>query len=177
MIARELSSNAQLTLRQISNPELEALSSYSRVLWRLAYEPVLLSPTQAQLLWTRGYEPEALHRAEAAGESFFWIEQEGLRAGFLANRYHEERQLFQLTRLYLHPDYWNLGIGAWCLAGMIRQAKTLRARRIEIYVLRTNQRAIKAYVRAGFHLDREELADFGGGIIYDDFVMALDLDA
>jgi ribosomal protein S18 acetylase RimI-like enzyme len=166
----------QLSLLKVPSSEIEALSEYSRLLWRLAYEPDLLSENQSQLLWNRGYASEALSRAEAVGESFFWIEQEGQRAGFIAHRYHADRRLFQLTRLYLHPDYWNQGIGAWCLAQIIRLGEQHQASRIEIYVLRTNARAIKAYRRAGFRLDREEWADFGGGIVYDDFVMALDLE-
>ena len=162
-------------LRPVEGTQFDDLSIYSRLLWRLAYEPDLLSESKAQLLWNRGYATEALHRAEAVGESFFWIEQAGQQVGFLAHRYHAERKLFQLTRLYLHPDYWGRGIGACCLSEVIRRGQEIQANRIEIYVLRTNERAIRAYLRAGFHLDREELTDFGGGVIYDDSVMALDL--
>lgn len=164
-----------LLLRPVPGTRIDDLSVYSRLLWRLAYEPDLLSESKAQLLWNRGYATDALHRAKTAGESFFWIEQAGQRAGFLAHRYHAERKLFQLTRLYLHPDYWGRGIGACCLSEVIRRGQEIQANRIEIYVLRTNERAIRAYQRAGFRLDREELTDFGGGVIYDDFVMALNL--
>ena len=95
----------------------------------------------------------------------------GGRAGFVAYRWNPESQVLWLSKLYLHPDYWGRGLGAWVLQSVTNAALRARALRIDLYVFRRNVRAVEAYRRAGFRVDREELTDLGGGVVYDDFVM------
>jgi RimJ/RimL family protein N-acetyltransferase len=61
------------------------------------------------------------------------------------------------------------------LQSVTRAALDVGAACIELYVFRRNVRAIQAYQRAGFKVAREELTDLGGGVVYDDFVMAKEI--
>lgn len=158
-------------LVQVRVPDVPILADYSWVLWQAAYEPDLLASNVSKLLWARSYSKEALEAALAAGEKIFWITVEGSRAGFVAYRLETVSRHMRLSKLYLHPDYWGRGLGAWVLQAVSEAAEEVWAEYIDLYVFRRNRRAIQAYQRAGFRIAREEMTDLGGGVVYDDLVM------
>lgn len=155
----------------VSLSEFPELADYSWVLWKAAYEPHLLASAPSRLMWARSYSQAALEAAFTGGEKTFWIMTDGVRAGFVAYRMETTRRQMRLSKLYLHPDYWGLGLGGRVLEWLSEAAINVGAQCIDLYVFRQNLRAIQAYQRAGFHVAREEITDLGGGVIYDDLVM------
>ena len=164
-------------LVEVMPSDFSVLAEYSRILWRAAYEPDLFSADISELLWARSYSMAALEAAYAVGEKTFWVMVNGQRAGFVAYRNEKAGPRMRLSKLYLHPSFWGQGLGAWVLQSVTRAALDVGAACIELYVFRRNVRAIQAYQRAGFKVAREELTDLGGGVVYDDFVMAKEIES
>lgn len=162
-------------LIEVLPSELQVLADYSRLLWRSAYEPDLLSAEVSPLLWARSYSQPALEAARAAGEKTLWVLKDNERVGFVAYRLDTESHFMWLSKLYLHSDYWGRGLGAWVLQRVTDVALCARVQRIHLYVFRRNTRAVEAYQRAGFQLERAELTDLGGGVVYDDYVMVKEI--
>jgi len=150
-------------LQEVVASDLPALEEYSWILWRAAYEPHLFDSGVSQLLWARSYSRPALEMALENGEEMFWVMMDGKRAGFLAYRLEAANRRMRLSKIYLHPDYWSWGLGGWLLGLVTKAALNAGVRVIDLYVFRRNQRAVRAYQRAGFRVAREELTDLGGG--------------
>ena len=56
------------------------------------------------------------------------------------------------------------------LARVLANAAAGGAREVHLRVNKANRRAIAAYERAGFRLDRPDVRDIGGGFVMDDFI-------
>jgi ribosomal protein S18 acetylase RimI-like enzyme len=61
------------------------------------------------------------------------------------------------------------------LRHVIEQARASGATHVELRVNKGNARALAAYARAGFRIERSLVADIGGGFVMDDHVLRLDL--
>ncbi len=57
------------------------------------------------------------------------------------------------------------------LAHICEQARALGAPAVWLQVNKRNERAIAAYLRAGFQIEKEAVFDIGGGFVMDDYVM------
>ena len=76
----------------------------------------------------------------------------------------------ELHKIYLLPEWWGRGVGAWLLAELCRRAKEAGATCVWLRVNKRNVRAQKAYRAAGFANVRALCTDIGGGFVMDDFV-------
>jgi diamine N-acetyltransferase len=162
-------------LEDVQEGELQILESFSWLLWQHAYEPQLLAEVESRLLWERSYSLAALKKAISEGERLQWIRLGEARAGFVSLRWASDPKVVRLSKLYLHPNYWGQGLGASTLDAVKATARESGATRLELYVFRKNDRAVKAYERAGFRIERAEFCDLGGGVAYDDYLMILNL--
>ena len=82
-----------------------------------------------------------------------------------------ETNRLHLGKLYLLPRHHGCGLGGQALAHIQSVARDLGLNEIYLYVFRKNARAIRAYQRAGFSIDRLEVTTLEGGLTYDDAVM------
>lgn len=162
-------------LEDLRDGELQDFVRFSWLLWQLAYEPHLLGEIESRLLWERSYSLAALNKAISEGERIQWIRSGNAKAGFTSLRWAPDPKVVRLSKLYLHPSYWGQGLGASTLDALKTIARESGAIRLELYVFRKNDRAINAYQRAGFRVERAEYCDLGGGVAYDDYFMSLDL--
>lgn len=152
--------------------DAEALAGMALDIWRSCWRPDVLSDDEIDYFWQRAYRPDALREHMGCGAVYEWIESRENRIGFLAYRVETDRRRLHLAKLYLLPEYQGQGIGAEALARMQAVAARTGLREIYLYVFRKNEKAVRAYRRAGFVIDREELADCGNGYCYDDLVMS-----
>lgn len=155
--------------------DADALSAMALDIWLRHYYPDILSREAIDHLWRRGYDPDALRREFAAGGVLSWIEAGDNRVGFVGYRPDPHQKRIWLTKLYVLPEFHGRGLGAFALREVVAAARELGAEEICLYVFRRNEKAIRAYRRAGFTIAREELSDAGGGFVYDDYVMSLRL--
>ena len=61
----------------------------------------------------------------------------------------------------------------WLKVGLavLRRARTLGARDVWMQVNKRNERAIGAYLKAGFRIEKEAAFDIGSGFVMDDYLM------
>ncbi|MFZ8974235.1 MAG: GNAT family N-acetyltransferase, partial [Pseudomonadales bacterium] len=75
-----------------------------------------------------------------------------------------------LDKLYLSLSHQRLGLGQWMLNHIEAQAMTLSAELVTLNVNKHNQKAIKAYHRAGYHHLQSVLEAIGAGFYVDDYI-------
>jgi RimJ/RimL family protein N-acetyltransferase len=151
--------------------DAEAIAAMALDIWRRCWCPGVLTADEIEYFWQRAYGPEILREHMQSGAVYEWIEAEGRKIGFLAYRFETERNRLHLGKLYLLPEYHGQGIGAEALARVQALAAELGVQDIWLYVFRKNERAVRAYFRAGFVVERAEVTDCGDGFCYDDLVM------
>ena len=160
-----------MSLTPVALPELEEFSRYSRALWKAAYSAQGYSQEVLDRLWGHGYSLEALRSSVAQGEALFWLETQDERVGFLGERPRPGDSLLQLSKLYLVPSCWGLGLGLTALEGVKSRAVHSGFRAVELWVLRRNHRAIRAYRRAGFRVIAAEDFEVSPGVEFQDYRM------
>lgn len=77
----------------------------------------------------------------------------------------------KLHKMYVLPEHQRRGIGQQLLAHVCQSARALGARAVWMQVNKRNERAIAAYLKAGFRVEREAVFDIGGGYVMDDYLM------
>lgn len=163
--------DAVITFSPILPMEAPAVSEMSLRIWRQHYLPDILSEGELDYLWQRAYTPEILQAHIEKGACYEWIKVDGQPAGFLAYSILADEKCLHLSKLYLDPECHGCGIGNRALLRVRQRAVSEGLREITLYVFRNNQKAIRAYSRAGFVVDRAEMTECGNGYRYDDFVM------
>lgn len=157
--------------------DADALAEMSRDIWRRHYLPAILSEAELNFFWDRAYRPAQLVRHMQAGGRYEWIKVANRRVGFLAYAVEAEADRLHLSKLYLLPEYHGRGIGHQALRRVQEFGRGQALREIYLYVFRGNEKAIRAYLRAGFVISRTEITECGNGFRYDDYVMVYDLTA
>jgi len=165
-------------LRLVSaGPEdAEAIAEMALDIWRRHYYPDVLTRDEIEHFWNRMYRPEAIRGEMERGIVYERIELHGKPIGFLAYHHQPEQSRIRLCKLYLLPEHHGQGYGAFALAHVKAVAARLRVREIYLYVFRRNDKAVRAYLRAGFVIVRAEVSEGGDGYYYDDYVMCCTLD-
>ena len=151
--------------------ELRLIAEWSLEIWRDYYLPEILTERELDGFWRRSYSEEKLLENVLEGAIYQWIVLAGVRIGFLSFQPEYETNRLHLGKLYLLPCHHGCGLGGQALAHIQSIARDLGLAEIYLYVFRKNARAIKAYQRAGFSVDRLEVTALEGGLVYDDAVM------
>jgi RimJ/RimL family protein N-acetyltransferase len=154
----------------------EAIAEMALEIWRQHYFPDVLTEDAIEHFWSRMYRPEVIRSEMERGIVYERIMLDSKMIGFLAYHHQPEQMRMRLNKLYLLPQYHRRGYGAFALAHVKAVAARLRVREIFLYVFRRNEKAIRAYLRAGFVIARAEVTEGGSGYYYDDYVMCCTLD-
>ena len=151
--------------------DVDAIAAMAEEISRQHYLPDVLTESQFASFGPLAYSSEVLSAQMQAGVCFEWILFTGRRVGFLAYAERDGGERLNLGKLYLEPACHGLGIGQVALWRVQDIAEQQGAREIYLYVFRKNGKAIRAYRRAGFIIDRAELTPCGNGFCFDDYVM------
>ena len=150
---------------------LGLIAHWSLEIWRDYYLPEILTERELDGFWRRSYSEEKLLENVLEGATYQWIFLAEVRIGFLSFQPEYETNRLHLGKLYLLPRHHGCGLGGQALAHIQSVARDLGLNEIYLYVFRKNARAIRAYQRAGFSIDRLEVTTLEGGLTYDDAVM------
>lgn len=123
----------------------------------------------------RMYSPDTLRDEICSqGIRFYRLVVEGRLAGFASIGPTDVPETWKLHKLYLRPELHGHGLGSRLLQHCENEARRFGARRLILAVNKRNLRAIAAYQRNGFAVERSVAVDIGGGFVMDDFIMAKD---
>lgn len=163
------------TLTPLAPSELAQVSAFSKTIWAQSYVPEVLTPEEAAHFWAAAYSEEAMLQDMQQGGRYFWVVKGGERIGFCSLRLDPSSSTARLGKLYLRAEDQGQGHGQRVIEALKSRCIEASCSYLWLYVFRKNQRAIKAYQRAGFHIIRYETTDAGCGFFYEDAVMALDI--
>lgn len=163
------------TLTPLAPFELAQVSSLSKTIWAESYVPEVLTPDEAAHFWAAAYSKEAMLQDMEQGGRYFWVMKGEERLGFCSLRLNPSSATARLGKLYLRAAYQGQGHGQRVIEALKSLCSEAGCSYLWLYVFRKNQRAIKAYQKAGFQIIRYETTDAGCGFFYDDAVMALDI--
>jgi len=158
-----------LNFRQAEHADIATLRALAEKIWRACYPPII-GMAQVEYMLEMMYSEEVIRRELDDGVRWELALDAGTPVGFLSiSAEHDARA--KLNKLYLVPELHGTGRGQQLIRRSLEVAASLGARELWLQVNKRNERAIHAYTRAGFRVDREAVFKIGNGFVMDDFIM------
>jgi GNAT superfamily N-acetyltransferase len=155
--------------------DLPALAELAGVIWR-QYYPGIISQEQIEYMLQQMYSLDTLGgELRRQGVRFYRLLFEERLIGFASIGPTQVPATMKLHKLYLLPDFHGRGLGGKLLNHCEQEAVRLGASKLILSVNKGNHRAITAYKRNGFAMERSVVTEIGGGFVMDDFIMAKSL--
>jgi RimJ/RimL family protein N-acetyltransferase len=163
-----------ITFFPLHPDDIDTLLTLAHSIWHAHY-PGIISVEQIDYMLDRGYTRDIiLDELEHQGIKWFIIRDRMTMIGFISVGPYGDG-IMKLHKLYLLPEYHGNSIGTRALAMIEQVAKLNSAAKLVLNVNRYNQKAIRAYQRAGWHVEDEVIVDIGSGYVMNDYVMAKQL--
>ena len=158
-----------LTTRPATADDIPLLRDLAERIWRAAYA-AMIPPEQIDYMLAWMYGAETITRE--LGEGAVWeVALDGAEpVGFFSVTFEEASQA-KLQKLYLLPERQGAGLGKAMIERVHEVAAARGASVIWLQVNKRNARAIRAYERAGYTVERSAVFDIGRGFVMDDFIM------
>jgi GNAT superfamily N-acetyltransferase len=159
-----------LNFRHAEHADIATLRALAEKIWRACYPPII-GMAQVEYMLEMMYSEEVICREIEDGVRWELALHAGAPIGFLSLS-PELNARAKLNKLYLVPELHGTGRGQQLITRALELAATLGARELWLQVNKRNERAIHAYTRAGFRVDREAVLKIGNGFVMDDFIMS-----
>ncbi len=163
-------------LRPATEADIPLLRDLARRIWHACY-PGIITHGQIEFMLGWMYSEEKIREELRAGYAWEIAElddatpgQPPAPIGFLSFSREDDGRV-KLHKMYLLPGHQRRGLGQQLLAHVCARARALGAPAVWLQVNKRNERAIAAYRRAGFRIEKEATFDIGAGFIMDDYLM------
>ncbi|MCD8546997.1 MAG: GNAT family N-acetyltransferase [Aeromonadaceae bacterium] len=140
-----------LALRPATLADVDDIVQIQQESWQQAYQGLLpevaliLRPAQERaFIWQQ--------RLKAHPCMTLLAQVQDAVAGFLY-WFPENQRVAQLKSFYLHPFYWQQGLGSALLSEALQDMQDVGLRRCELWVLANNRPAERFYLKQGFQYD------------------------
>ncbi len=165
---------ALLSTRAATEAAIPLLCELAERTWRVSYAE-MLTAAQIDYMLAWMYSPEQIAKELREGVVWELALNEGQPVGFLSLAFIGPQA--KLNKLYVLPEWQGRGFGSALLRRVEEIAAAREAQEIWLQVNKRNERARRAYERAGYTVAREAVFDIGGGFVMDDFLLRRDLRA
>jgi ribosomal protein S18 acetylase RimI-like enzyme len=162
-----MSSEPELQIRFATHADLPQIAQIARVTWDDTYKETIALENRHEFL-ERAYKPQNLEDSiDAPGHWFYVAEREKQVVGFghFLRRYHPTIARAELVRLYVLPNYQNLGIGEAILKTGFAALARAKMEQCFVSVQTSNAKARRFYERHGFTFHRSHGQFLGTQII------------
>ena len=153
-----------LTLRTASPADTDALQTLAHSIWNRVY-PSIISQAQIDFMLGQMYSPAHIAAEMNAGYRWEWVEDDGVAIGYTSTLL--EGNALKVSKIYLEPSHHGKGCGQEILRYLDTVAQHAGAESIYLFVNRANQRAVKAYLRAGYEIVATLDQPFGEFVLND----------
>lgn len=160
-----------MQIRDAHPEDADRVAAVARASWHAAYDDVLGAETVDDVV-DEWYDPASLEeqiRKAADGEKAFLVAvDDGELLGFTNGgpaRAHEtdpDAPDAFLSRLYVHPDGWGVGVGTALTGRLARRLRETGHERVWLEVFEANERAYGFYEALGFERVGAVTETFGG---------------
>jgi ribosomal protein S18 acetylase RimI-like enzyme len=160
----------QISITSLTETDIDMLIPLAHRIWHAHY-PSIITVEQIEFMLARGYTREIiLDEVNNRGVIWLVIRQGDTMIGFASLGPYGPKAI-KLHKLYLLPECHGSGIGGLALAEVERIARSCGSETLVLNVNKHNTKAIRAYLRAGWHIAEEVVVDIGDGFVMDDNVM------
>jgi diamine N-acetyltransferase len=159
-----------LEFRRATETDIPILRQLANRIWR-DYYPAIIGQAQVDYMLPRMYADELIREEIVAGIAWELAIAERVSIGFFSIGLDPAGKA-KLHKLYLDPSAHGRGFGQELICRAMAVGRELGAVTIWLQVNKQNNRAIRAYERAGFSCEREAVFDIGGGFVMDDYIMS-----
>ena len=156
--------------RPATKADIPLLRNLAGRIWRECY-PGIITPEQIEFMLGWMYSEEEIGRQIEAGIPWEVAEHEGEAIGYLSYQAEPDGRV-KISKLYVLPAWQRQGHGRRLLDHICARARLLGAPEVWLQVNKRNERAIGAYLKVGFRIEKEAVFDIGNGFVMDDFLMA-----
>ena len=163
---------SNVTFARATPSDIPLLQSLAGQIWRAHY-PGIISVEQIEYMLDRMYGADVIDKEMRAGTCWELIRDGKEAVGFLSYSYDQTAARLKLHKLYVLVERHGQGLGRAGLARVAEVAAALGAREVSLYVNKRNQKAIRAYERAGFAVAESVINEFGDGFVMDDYRMTV----
>ena len=155
--------------RPATPADIPVLRELAEQVWRVSYA-TMIPPEQIDYMleWMYGAGQIARELAEGVAWELAFVDDRP--TGFFSIGFEEPARA-KLHKLYVLPERQGAGFGQALLARAHTLAASRGASEIWLQVNKRNTRAIRAYERAGYVVERSAVFDIGRGFVMDDFIM------
>jgi|DEB0MinimDraft_6_1074348.scaffolds.fasta_scaffold97657_1 ribosomal protein S18 acetylase RimI-like enzyme len=164
-----------ILIASATTEDLPHIHRLAHSIWNQHYLGII-TQTQIDYMLEKDYNLDHLRNTLASGTQFLIVTDNTKPIGFAGFRLIKAGQV-HLDKLYLSLSHQRLGLGQWMLNHIEAQAMTLSAELVTLNVNKHNQKAIKAYHRAGYHHLQSVLETIGAGFYVDDYIYGKVIDA
>jgi ribosomal protein S18 acetylase RimI-like enzyme len=161
---------SNVTFARATPTDIALLQVLAGRIWRAHY-PSIISVEQIEYMLDRMYGADVIEQEMRAGTCWELIRDGEGAVGFLSYSLDHTAARFKLHKLYVLVERHGQGLGRAGLARVMGVAAALGAREVSLYVNKKNQKAIRAYERAGFTVAESVTSEIGGGFVMDDYRM------
>ena len=158
-----------MQIRPATEADIPLLRNLAQRIWRECY-PGIITAEQIEFMLGWMYSEKEMRRQITAGVPWEIAELDGEPVGYLSWQREADGRV-KISKLYVLPKHQRRGLGRAMLDHITEQARVLGAHALWMQVNKRNERAIGAYLKAGFHIEREAVFDIGGGFVMDDYLM------
>jgi RimJ/RimL family protein N-acetyltransferase len=154
--------------------DLTLLKNMAADIWNVCYADII-SQQQISYMLNMMYNEEVIEQELNKGIVWEIILVNEQKAGFLSYSFNESDKKIKLFKLYVYTSFQGKAIGQAALQHVVQKAKQLNAKQVYLTVNKRNEKAIKAYLRSGFSIDKDIVADIGNGYVMDDYIMSINI--
>jgi ribosomal protein S18 acetylase RimI-like enzyme len=158
-----------LTTRAATAADIPLLRDLAERIWRVSYAE-MISAEQIDFMLGWMYGPEQIAAEIRDGVAWEVAMVENWPVGFLSVSFEDSSQA-KLNKLYILPERQGTGLGRALLERAHKLAASRGASEIRLQVNKNNARAIRAYQRSGYVVERAAVFEIGRGFVMDDFIM------
>lgn len=151
--------------------QIARMCEMASLIWKEAYRD-MLPWEQIHYMLDLFFKPSVIEKQIASENyTYCFINAGGVDAGFFGICPRLEGNALFLSKIYLIREYRGGGLFDQSMNEIIRLARLHGLPAVRLHVNKNNTRAIKAYIRFGFHITESDVFDIGRGYVMDDHIL------
>lgn len=154
-----------MLIRPATAADTRLLEALAHSIWNKVYTGIV-PQDQIDYMLEIMYNPAQIESETKAGIEWEIIEMDGATVGFLSTII-EKGTTLKLSKLYLEPTYHGKGYGQIILKHIDEKARKAGVASIYLFVNRSNEKALKSYLRAGYEIVQTLDQEFGSFVLND----------
>jgi ribosomal protein S18 acetylase RimI-like enzyme len=160
-----------IVFKKAQTDDVLLIQQLAYTIWHSHY-PGIITVEQIEYMLEKMYAAPVIFSEIENGYQWTLIFEDDQPIGFIEYHIEKETQSVKLSKLYILVQYHKKGIGQSALSFAKKQAYMMKAKKLYLTVNKNNTKAIEAYKKAGFSVDKEVCADIGNGYVMDDYIMS-----